>query len=125
MPKSSDFDTVFAALKGVLNPHVRTLAVLKDTPKEFTLVGKVPSPFPQHKGHPLYFATVRTSKAYVSFHLMPMSPKLSSGISPALRKRMQGMTCFNFRTEPEPEILAELKQLTESGYQDWDRKKWL
>jgi len=38
---------------------------------------------------------------------------------------MQGKTCFNFKTEPDPELLAELNRLTESGVQLWATKKWL
>jgi len=75
----------------------------------------------------MWFGEVRLGKAYVSFHLMPlyMSEKLTSTISPALKKRMQGKTCFNFKTDPEPELLAELERLTEAGLKDWSGKKWL
>jgi len=70
---------------------------------------------------------VRLGKAYVSFHLMPlyMSPVLTKSISPALKKRMQGKTCFNFKTDPGPELIAELKRLTEAALKHWDEKKWM
>jgi hypothetical protein len=44
----------------------------------------------------LCFAGVRLGKAYVSFYLMPVyvEPKLLDGISPELKKRMQGESCF-------------------------------
>jgi len=75
----------------------------------------------------MYFGSVRLGKAYASFHLMPlyMCAVLTESISPALKKRMQGKTCFNFKTEPDPELLAELNRLTESGVQLWATKKWL
>jgi hypothetical protein len=65
-------------------------------------------------------------KAYVSFHLMPlyMSP-LGGSISPALKKRMQGKTCFHFTTEPAQELIAELQQLTETSLRQWANKGWL
>jgi len=93
----------------------------KDTPTEFTLATKSASPLPQQKGQPLFFGAVRRGKVYVSFHLMPlyMCPKLTSGIFPALKKRMQGKTCFNFKTEPEPELLSELARLTEAALSQW------
>jgi hypothetical protein len=93
------FATVFAVLKPVLAEHANRLAVKADTPVEYTLVTKSASPFPQHKGQPLYFGSVRLGKAYVSFHLVPlyMCPALAKSISPALKKRMQGKACFNFR----------------------------
>lgn len=124
---ASDFTAVFAQLKPILAKHAKRLSVKADTPIEYTLVAKSPSPFLQHKGQSLYFGSVRLGKAYVSFHLMPlyMCPTLTAGISPALKKRMQGKTCFNFKSDPEPQLIAELKQLTDSGLTQWVEKKWL
>jgi hypothetical protein len=124
---ATDFQAVFAQLKPVLGTVARRLAVKVDTPIEYTLVSKSASPFPRHKGQPLYFASVRLGKAYVSFHLMPlyMHPALTKTISPALKKRMQGKTCFNFKLEPAPEALSELRRLTETGFKHWVEKKWL
>jgi hypothetical protein len=61
----------------------------------------------------MWFGAVKLGKAYVSFHLMPlyMSPTLDKEISPALKKRMQGKTCFNFKVVPDEEVLADLKKL--------------
>jgi hypothetical protein len=75
----------------------------------------------------MFFGSVRLGKAYVSFHLMPlyMNPTLTNTIAPAMKKRMQGKTCFNFKTQPEPEALSELKRLTAAGLKQWDEKKWL
>jgi len=124
---ASDFAAVFAALKPLLAKHAKRLAVKTDTPTEYTLVTKCPSPFPQHKGQPLYFGQVRLGKAYVSYHLVPvyMDPALEKTVTPALKKRMQGKACFNFKTPPEPELLADLTQLTAAALKQWDRKKWL
>jgi hypothetical protein len=124
---AGDFQAVFAVLKPVLGKFAKRLAVKADTPIEYTLVTKSASPFPQHKGQPMYFGSVRLGKAYVSFHLMPlyMHPVITKTISPALKKRMQGKTCFNFKLDPAPELLSELKQLTETGFKQWEEKKWL
>ena len=98
-----------------------------DTPAEYTVLTKSPSPFPQHKGEPLFFASVRLGKAYVSFHFLPlyMCPTLNEQVAPALKKRMQGKACFNFKALPEPELTSELKRLTEAGLKLWKEKKWL
>jgi len=122
-----DFEAIFALLKPILGKRSKHLTVTADTPTEYTLVGKCPSPFARHKGQPMYFGSVRLGKAYVSFHLMPlyMNPGLTETISPALKKRMQGKTCFNFKTSPGPEILPELTRLTESGFKQFKDKKWL
>jgi hypothetical protein len=37
-----------------------------------------------------------------------MNPALTKTISPPLKKRMQGKTCFNFKADPEPDIVLEL-----------------
>jgi hypothetical protein len=38
---------------------------------------------------------------------------------------MQGKACFNFKTEPDKELLAELRRLMEAGLKLWGEKKWL
>jgi hypothetical protein len=127
VPMTADFSAVFAVLKPVLAKYANRLAVKADTSSEYTLVTKSASPFPQHKGQPLYFGAVRVGKAYVSFHLVPiyMNPALTKYISPALKKRMQGKACFNFKTDPDPKLIAELKHLTEMAFNQWDDKKWV
>jgi hypothetical protein len=54
-----------------------------------------------------------------------MCPDLTKSISPALKKRMQGKACFNFKSDPEPELVADLKRLTAAGFNLWREKKWL
>lgn len=124
---SAGFEAVFAQLKGVFAKHAKKLSVKANTPTEYTLVSQCASPFPQHKGQPMYFSSVRWGKAYVSFHLLPlyMNPKLAKTISPALKKRMQGKACFNFKIAPEPEVLSELGRLTEAGFNHFRDKKWV
>jgi len=124
---TSDFAATFAALKPVLGKYEKRLSVKMDTPIEYTVLTKSASPFPQHKGEPLFFGGVRLGKAYVSFHLMAlyMCPEMQKSITPALKKRMQGKTCFNFKTQPDPELVADLKRLTEEGIKLWGEKKWL
>jgi hypothetical protein len=123
----AEFSSAFAALKALLERHAKGLVVQSDTDAVYSLGGRVASPFPQHKGHPMWFGSAKLGKAYVSFHLMPlyMNPALTKIVSPALKKRMQGKTCFNFKAVPEPELLKELEQLTEAAIQDWTAKGWL
>jgi len=65
-----------------------------------------------------YFAGMRTGKRYVSYYLMPVyaRPQLLDDISPALRKRMQGKSCFNFSTVDET-LMGELESLTRRSYE--------
>jgi hypothetical protein len=123
----ADFAPVFAALQSFLAKYEKKLVVKTDTAQEYTLVTQSPSPFKQHKGQPLFFGMVKMGKAYVSLHLLPlyMCPELNENMAPELKKRMQGKACFNFKAEPEPEQIAELKRLTEAGLKMWAEKKWL
>lgn len=124
---TSDFAAAFAALKPVLGKYEKRLSVKSDTPMEYTVLTKSASPFPQHKGEPLYFGSVRLGKAYVSFHLVAlyMCPVMGKSVTPALKKRMQGKACFNFKAPPEPELMADLKKLTAEAVKLWGEKKWL
>ena len=117
-----EFEEVFAALKGMLKKHERTLFVLKDEPQEYTLVTKSNS----NRGMKMWFAGVRAGKAYVSYHLMPLyfNPVMNAMVSSALKKRMQGKTCFNFKTV-DKELFAELKTLTQAGLDSYRKRELL
>lgn len=57
-------------------------------------------------------AWVTTGKAYVSYHLMGLaSPTVRSVLSKPLAGRMQGKTCFNFKTLDEP-LFGEPEEVT-------------
>ncbi|MCB0103018.1 MAG: hypothetical protein KDD74_13305, partial [Anaerolineales bacterium] len=66
----------------------------------------------------LFFASAQIKKNYVSFYLMPvyMYPDLLKNISPELKKRMQGKSCFNFKTV-EKSLFNELNELTKQGFE--------
>lgn len=78
------------------------------------------------RGRPLWFGGVRMGKNYVSFHLMPVyaCPELLKGMSPQLKKRMQGKACFNFTTVDE-ELMGELEKLTAAGAAKFQSQKFL
>jgi hypothetical protein len=64
-----------------------------------------------------WFGATRVGKRYVSYYLMPVyvKPDLLDSVSPELRKRMQGKSCFNFAKVDE-RLLSELEELTKRGY---------
>ena len=118
-----DFATVFTALrKQVLEPFLGEIRVQTDKPGNYHT--EVPGMF--HRGKPLYFAGLRTGKNYVSFHLLPVygAPELLKGMSPALKKRMQGKACFNFTTIDEA-CFAELSRLAAAGLKLFKSQKFL
>ena len=67
-------------------------------------------------GYRTGFGGTEIGKRYVSVHLMPVyvHPTMLDGISPELRRRMQGKSCFNFRTVDEP-LFTELEALIDAG----------
>ena len=111
----ADLDAVHRRLRSILVPYGESLHLSKDEPGEVTLE------IPGLEGKPWgYVAGTRLGKRYVSFHLMPVyaSPELNASVSPQLRKRMQGKSCFNFATIDEP-LFAELAELTARGVKDF------
>jgi len=69
------------------------------------------------------FGGVQIKKNYVSYHLMPVYafPDLLDGLSPELKKRMQGKSCFNFKTVDKA-LFKELGALTRKGYQRYKKE---
>ena len=120
--RADNFAKAFFALKRIFAPHAKHLHVNTDTRSRFYLETRSPS----YKGKPLFFGAVVSGKAYVSFHLMPLywDPALEKKVSPALKKHMQGKSCFNF-TAPEPALFRELAKLTTSGLALYRRKNLL
>jgi hypothetical protein len=119
---AKDFPAVFAALKKILTPYEKRLSVVRYKPEFYYLETVLPC----DKGKPLHFGAVRLGKNYVSYYLMPvyMSPDLQKRISPELRKRMQGKSCFNF-TEIDPILFRELAALTRAGFRGFRDGKFI
>ena len=108
---------VFRSLKGVLEKYAGPLAVSEDTSTKYCLDAAVGPATLQAWGGKLRrpripVAWVEVGKSYVSYHLMGVSvPAVQSGMSKALKTRMQGKTCFNF-TVQDPALFTELDSLT-------------
>ena len=105
----TDFNLVFQRLRAILAKHSPPLAVTSDTPAYYSLDLDAPHvPAPRR-----YVGGVRILKNYVSFYWMPVyaMPALSQDVSPELRSRMQGKSCFNFTEVDEP-LARELDAFT-------------
>jgi len=122
-----DFQPVFDTLRDTLAAQTKKLVVKTDKPNQYTLVTHSPSPFKQHKGHPMWFGEVKIGKAYVSLHLIAlyMNPELNATVSSELNKRKQGKACFNFKTMPDRKLLADLSKLTKASVKFFADRKWL
>jgi hypothetical protein len=118
---SNQFDSTFATLRDILTPYAGQLIAQVDKPGEYQLCSRT---MKDRIGRPLFVAAVQIKKRYVSFHLMPVyaSPKLLTALSPTLRKRMQGKSCFNFTTIDRAQV-DELAALTRKGIEGFKNLK--
>ena len=112
--KDARFEAVYERLRGILEPYAPKMYVSADTDVWYGLdlapeAERVPA---------TWFGAARRGKAYVSYYLMPVyaDPRLLNDVSPELKKRMQGKSCFNFTRVDEP-LLEELTSLTGRGYE--------
>ena len=112
MSSRNDLPVVFEELKNILKPYARQLTLKADTPDTYYLDG----PYSEKWKKQLFFGSAQIKKNYVSFYLMPvyMYPDLLKNVSPALKKRMQGKSCFNFK-KVEADLFKELAALTRKG----------
>jgi len=103
---------LFVALRDLLLAHKDALAVVHDTGTHFYANCRDAD----SKGKAQFFGAVKVSARRHSFHFMPVYdfPELLLGLSPALKKHMQGKSCFNFEVM-DPTLLQELQQLIEQG----------
>jgi hypothetical protein len=113
MATPTDFQPVFDQLKSILAPYAANLKTTADTSNDYNLY----TSHLMYNKQDLFFAGLRKQKNYVSFYLMPVYvfPELLANISPELKKRMQGKSCFNFKNVDDP-LFQELAQLTQAGY---------
>jgi hypothetical protein len=113
MANTKEFKEAFQRLREILVPYAAKLNVVADTDTNYYLE----THYVMENKRRLFFAAVRLGKAYVSFHLMPVyaSPEIINGLSPELRKHMQGKSCFNFKTVDE-KLFKELEKLTKLGF---------
>jgi hypothetical protein len=99
----------FEALRAILKRHAGHLTVKTDTAREYSL----DAGYSRKWKKDVWFGGVKLGKAYVSYHLIAVytCPDLVAGLSPELKKRMQGKSCFNFKTVSEAQA-KELAALT-------------
>src|SRR5881394_2039112 len=112
MPGKAAFTEIFEQLKSIFKPYAKKMDVSQDTDQYYLLNTR----YIMKNKQPLCFGGVRLGKNYVSFYLMSVysSPDLLKNMSPELKKRMQGKSCFNFK-EVDKKLFGELAKLTKAG----------
>lgn len=119
MASNNDFPVVFEQLKNILKPYAEKLTVKVDTSDTYYIDG----PYSEKWKKQLFFGSAQVKKNYVSFYLMPvyMYPELLQEISPDLKKRMQGKSCFNFK-KVESDLFDELAVLTRKSVEKFQQE---
>ena len=122
MPDKKDFNQVFSRLKAIFKPYAKKMVVVQDTPQCYYL----DTHHIMKNKKPLCFGAVRLGKNYVSFYLMSAyaRPELLKGMSPELKKRMQGKSCFNFK-EVDEKLFKEMARLTKAGAAKFNSEKFI
>jgi hypothetical protein len=115
---SADFQSTFVALRTILRKHRGAWSVQEDSSTCYSLAGSAgPATLRAWRGkvkRPVIpIAWVQIGKANVTYHLMGVhgNTRLLDGMSKELKARMQGKTCFNFKT-PDAVLFQELDDLT-------------
>jgi len=116
MSVQDEFPAIFSQLRSVLRKYAAVMDCPTDEPHEYSLNTR----HIMKNRQALFFGAALIKKNYVSYHLMPVYvfPELVAHISPQLRKRMHGKSCFNFRNAEEV-LFEELEALTEQGYRKY------
>ena len=116
MPKATDKTEVFQELKEIISNYSQHLDLVTDDELSYFLN----THHIMKNKKPMFFGAVQIKKNYVSYHLMPVYVDVSllENISDPLRKRMQGKSCFNFKSV-EKDLFSELALLTEAAYQSY------
>ena len=119
MAANNDFLIVFEQLRSILKPYAQNLTVKAETPDTYYIDG----PYSEKWKKEVFFGSAQIKKNYVSFYLMPvyMYPELLNDVSPALKKHMQGKSCFNFK-KVEPALFDELARLTRKGAEKFKKE---
>lgn len=113
MSENSKFETIFESLQNILAKFAAELVCTKNESDSFYLNTN----YIMKNKTPMFFGAVQIKKNYVTYHLMPIYvfPELLADISPELRRRMQGKSCFNFKSLDHA-LIIELAELTKAGY---------
>ena len=122
MPNHESFGDIFARLKSTFQPYLEQMDVAHDNQTYYLLNTR----YIMKNKQPLCFGGVRRGKNYVSFYLMSVyaCPELLKSMSPELKKRMQGKSCFNFK-EVDEKLFKELATLTKAGAAKFNDEKFI
>ncbi len=112
MATLNELEAIFDRLKAIMQTVERRLQVEADAPNPYSLNTHKTGP----NQRPMFFGAVHLRRHDVSCHLMPVyaCSELLDTVSDALKRRMQGKSCFNFK-HADDALFDELAALTRRG----------
>jgi hypothetical protein len=119
---NKDDDRVYGQLRAILKPYASKLVTVTDSDFLYYL----DTAHIMKNKKPLFFGAVRRGRAYISYYLMPMVlySDLARNVSPNLKKRMQGKSCFNF-SGVDDKLFKELARLTKASFARYKADKYV
>ena len=122
MSTKADLPAIFEQLRLVMQKHAGDLDVIKDVKGDYSLNGG----YSEQYKKVIWFGGVKKMKNYVSYHLIAVygCPQLSAELSPELRRKMHGKSCFNF-TQLDAATVKELSSLTARSVEAFRKARWL
>lgn len=110
---SDEFPSIFAQLRELMLEAAPTMEVTEDSLSTFTLKTRW---LESRTKQSAWFGWIAIKKSYVAYHVMPLYslPALNDAVTPALEKRRQGKTCFNFK-RTDSALFEDLRLLTETA----------
>jgi hypothetical protein len=125
-PGQPELKPVFNDIRNILTSFVKGNYYVKaDKPGQYELYYSKEIELPGRKIPELCFASLLIQKGYVGFYFFPvyMNDPLKKKLGTTLLKTLKGKTCFHLK-KVNPEILLEIKEALQSGYEYYVSKGW-
>jgi len=109
---SSDLDSTFKSLRGLLRAYRHPMVAKVDSPRRYELWSKKDVVIAGRKRSEVFFAAAIIQKSYVGFYFMPVyaAPEMKRFFAPELLALLKGKSCFHFKT-----LDAQLRDQVESA----------
>lgn len=117
-----DLNAVFEELRCLLLAPAATMDVKRDDGDECY----VDTRHVHTNGKPLFFGAVARRQAEVTFYFMPIyvQPALLDAVSPTLRARLKGKSCFHFKAM-DSALAEEVRALVQRGVESYRAQGFL
>jgi hypothetical protein len=127
MPLSQDeLVEIFKGLKMILKKYEGQFQSKVDGARSYDLWSFKDLVIAGRKRKEVFFASIVIRKTYVGFYYMPIytDVSLKDVFKPELMKLLKGKSCFYIR-DLSPEIVSQVEEALEIGYQLYKKRGWV